>query len=347
MRRGGRLLLILGILIAAVAAGLLFFVLGGGGIQQQSNGNTAGQPALPTPDNGVDVVIAQVDIPANKVISDTALLSTENISTDEYNANKAQYFTSINEVVGKLAINPIPNGQRVQRRDLTEAGLSQQIPPPEEGRPADKAIAFRVDALTGVADQVKPGDTVDVVATFRITRRVSVPGPITQDGQGGQTETSTFENVDLFSSKTIVQRAQVLKIVRPAAPQEGDQAQQGNQPQPTPTVEVGADGQPSGSAAPPTQGQGNTITTGQWVLVLAVNDQESELIEYARATDSRISLVLRGTDDNGLEQTIGASLDLLISEFGVPLPQPETIFVYGRDALTPQPTRTPAPTRIP
>lgn len=340
MRRGGRLLLVLGILIAAVAAGLLFFLLGGLG----SGGGpetTPGVSQLPTPDPGVDVVIAQVDIPGNKVISDTALLSTENIPTDEYNANRAQYFTSINEVVGQLAINPIPNGQRIEKRDLTEPGLSQQIPPPEEGRPADKAIAFRVDSLTGIADQVKPGDTVDVVATFRIPRRIGVPGPAVSDGQGGTTESAAFETIELLSSKTIVQRAQVLKIVRPAAPQEA----QGGAPQPTPTVELGPDGQPVGAAAP--AAPGNAITPGQWLLVLAVNNQEAELIEYARASDSRISLVLRGAGDNGFEQTIGASLDLLISEFGVPLPQPESLFVYGRDALTPQPTRTPAPTRVP
>jgi pilus assembly protein CpaB len=173
MRRGGRLLLFLGVLIAAVAAGLLFFVLSG---TPSPNTPGAGGPApLPTQDEGVNVVTAQVDIPANTVISDTALLSTENIPSEEYKANEAQYFTTPSEVLGKLAINPIPSGQRVQKRDLTEAGLSQQIPPPEEGRPADKALAFRVDALSGVADQVKPGDSVDIVATFSIPRRVSVP----------------------------------------------------------------------------------------------------------------------------------------------------------------------------
>jgi pilus assembly protein CpaB len=163
-----------------------------------------------------------------------------------------------------------------------------------------------------------------------------------QNEQGEQTETGTFEILDLLSTKTIVQRAKILKIVRPVTQEE---SQQSGAAQPTPTAEVGPDGQIVGSAAPPAQG--SAITPGQWVLVLAVNDQETELIEYARATNSRMSLVLRGSGDSVAEQTIGASLDLLIAEFGVPLPQPETIFVYGRDQLTPQPTRTPAPTRGP
>lgn len=345
MRRGGRLLLILGILIAAVAAGLLFFVLNGatGTPGTQTGENPA---ILPTADPGVDVVIAQADIPANQVISDTQLLSTENVPTEEYNANRAQYFTSINEVIGQLVVNPIPSGQRLERRDLTEAGLSQQIQPAEEGRPADKALAFRVDSLSGVADQIKPGDNVDVVATFRVPRRIVVPGSFSQDATGAQTDNSTFETVELLSSKTIVQRAQVLRIVRPAAPQEGEAAE-GGQPQPTPTVEVGPDGAPVGSGTAQGQQPGNTVTNGQWLLVLAVNDQEAELIEYARASDSRLSLVLRGSGDTAVEQTVGASLDLLIAEFGVPLPQPESLFAYGRDALTPQPTRTPAPTRVP
>ncbi len=93
---------------------------------------------------------------------------------------------------------------------------------------------------------------------------------------------------------------------------------------------------------------GGTITPGSWMLVLALNDQEAELMEFALASDARVVLVLRGAGDDAFEPTIGTTLDLLISEFGLPMPEPPPYYVVAPEAqLTPQPTRTPAPTRIP
>lgn len=345
MRGGGRLLLILGVLVAAVAAGLLFVYLSNRQVAQVPGDTIA--TAVPTEDPGVNIVVAAVDIPANRVISDTTLLTTKNIKTVEYTANRNRYFTNPGEVIGKLAINAIQNGQEVTQNDITEPGLSQEIPTPEEGRPPDKGYPFRVDSETGVADQVKPGDSVDVVATFRVPRRVALPAG---SGEGDQANNAPpFESIDLYSSKTLVQRALVLRIVRPPTPQEGATPEPG-QPTPEPgvqpTVAVGPDGRP---VTPANAGgnTGTTITAGSWILVLALNDQEAELMEFARVSEARVSLVLRGNGDAGVDQTIGASLDLLVSQFGLPEPDPEPVFVYGREVLTPLPTRTPAPTRAP
>jgi pilus assembly protein CpaB len=82
--------------------------------------------------------------------------------------------------------------------------------------------------------------------------------------------------------------------------------------------------------------------------VLAINDQEAELMEFAIASEAHLVLVLRGAGDTGYEPTIGATFDLLIDEFGLPLPQPLRPYIVGvNEQLTPQPTRTPAPTRVP
>ncbi|MCX7790106.1 MAG: pilus assembly protein CpaB, partial [Chloroflexaceae bacterium] len=69
---------------------------------------------------------------------------------------------------------------------------------------------------------------------------------------------------------------------------------------------------------------------------------------FALASNARMVLVLRGAGDEAFEPTIGATLDLLISEFGLPLPYSAPPQVVGPEtALTPEPTRTPAPTRVP
>lgn len=341
MRRN-RLPLVIGLIVAAAAALGLFFMLSS---TPQSQAPSEEAQIVPTPDPGVEIVVARADIQANKVITDQLLLEFENITTSDYEANKSQYITDMGEVLNKLAVRSLPVRSRISRRDLTEPGISQQLQLSDSDRPNDKAYAIRVDALSGVADLIKQGDSVDVVATFRVTRRIVVPGELEVD-ENGQRETFTYENMDLFSTKTLVQQAQVLKILKPAAP-EAEEGEGGNQ-QSSATVELAEDGQPTNApASAPNQEQGSTFTDSQWILVIAINDQEAELLEYARFADSRISLVLRGTEDQEFEQTIGATLDLLISEFGVPLPQPESMFAYGREQWIPQPTRTPAPTRVP
>jgi pilus assembly protein CpaB len=246
-------------------------------------------------------------------------------------------------------------GQVIEKPDLTEPGLSQQIPAAESPRPRDKAYPFIVNNLSGVSDQIKPGDFVDVVATFVVTRRYSYPTGQTTETQGTvQVPVLTRDVTDptYNTTKTIVQRAQVIKIVRPvvaapdATPVPGTAP--ATAPQSSSLPQVDASGKVVNAN---TTGGGDTtgsISQGAWTLILAVNDQEVELMEFALATNSRMVLVLRGAGDGTFEPTIGASLDLLVSEFGVPLPQslPPSV-ISPNQAFTPEPTRTPAPTRVP
>ncbi len=339
MRRGGVLILLIG-LILIVGAGALFLFL-----QQSTPGGLGSEAASPSPtdDPGVDVVIARFAIPANTVITDATLLELTTIDTVEYNPD--QNFTSIGEVLGKLTVNPIEAEELINQRDLTDPGLSQQIPTAEGDRPRDKAYPFQVNSMSGVADQIKPGDTVDVVATFIVTRVVSLPTERKLEEQAGQVVPVTVRERDILetaTTKTLIQQVQVLKILRPSiTPEETAQAEQ---PETTGPPAVDSSGQPIDNEAT----NDTTITTGQWVLILAVNDQEAELIEFAQSTDARISLVLRGAGDDAYEPTIGATFDLLTSEFGVPIPRPLQVRVISEEeALGAEPTLTPAPTRIP
>lgn len=338
MRRGGIVILLIGVIIALAAAGLLFFVL--------SQPQTEGTGPLPTPteDPGVEVVFARVEIPANTIISDTTVLELQRIPSEEYNARADEYFRSVAEVQGKLTTNVIGFNSPVEQSDVTDPGLSQQIPTAEPDSPRPKAYAFQTNSLSGVADQIKPGDFVDVVATFLIPRRVSYPTGSSLQEQAGQTVNvieRELQDPSFSSTKTIVQQAQVLRIVRPPAPTEGTP---GPEQPPEGVPETDETGQPVNQA---TQEGGTTITQGSWLLVLAVNDQEAELIEFALNTEANISLVLRGAGDTDFEPTIGATFDLLVSEFGVPLPEPLPPRIYGEEVFEANPTRTPAPTRVP
>ncbi|MBX0327613.1 pilus assembly protein CpaB [Oscillochloris sp. ZM17-4] len=346
MRRGGVLILLIG-LIFIVGAGLVFFFLQG---PTSIGGTPVEATELPTEVPLVEVVRARIDIQANTLISDTSQIEIVKISQDQFNADKD--FSSLTDVLGKLAIRQILAEQPIEKADLTDPGLSQQIPTAEADRARDKAYPFIVNNLSGVADQIKPGDFVDVVATFNLLRRYSYPtGQTVEEIAGQQVPVLQRELSDpnFNATKTIVQRAQVIKIIRPqvAAPDSTPEPNADTPPQSSSLPQVDASGQPIN----PALGGGDTtgsITQGAWTLILAVDNQEIELMEFALATNSRMILVLRGAGDSTYEPTIGATFDLLVSEFGVPLPQNLPPNVISPDqAFTPEPTRTPAPTRVP
>ncbi len=330
MRRGGIVILLVGVIIALAAAGLLFFFL-------QNSTTVSDETTIePTREPRVEVIIANVDIPANTLIADQGLLGTREIPESELNS---QYFTNVNDVLGKLAVSNIRADELITNSDITEPGLSQQIPTAEPDRPRPKAYSFSTNSVAGVADQIKPGDFVDIVATFSMPRRISFPTGRDVDDQGQVTVQRQVTEEFFPTTKTIVQQVQVLRIVRPGAPEEG-----------TPAPEAEGTGPETDESGQPVQASqsGDTITTGSWLLVLAINDQEAELIEFALNTESDISLVLRGAGDTDFEPTIGATYDLLVSEFGVPAPQVlDPYLISEEDAFIPDPTATPAPTRVP
>lgn len=343
MRRGGVLILLIGLILIVGAVALFLFLqpTGGGAI----GGVAATGEVLPTEPPEVEVVRARVDIPANTVITDSLTL-LEVISIPQTEFDSEENFSTVGEIEGKLTVRPFRANEFIVKSALVDPGLSQQIPTAEANRASDKAYPFVVNNLTGVADQVKPGDFVDVVATFQVVRPVSTitesQAATSADGTtAAQVNTNVLADQTLRSTKTIVQRAQVIRIVRP--PVTTEPTPEGAPVEEVPAVDdTGQPIQPAGTAA------GGVVTQGTWTLVLAINDQEAELMEFAISAEARIVLVLRGAGDATFEPTSGVTLDLLIAEFGLPLPQPLSPFVVGVDEqLTPQPTRTPAPTRVP
>lgn len=331
MRRGGRLLLLLGIVIAAVAAVFLYTL-------QQS---TVTPPASiePTAVLTKQVVVARIDIPNNTVLTDTeTFLDLSAIPESEYNANPNQYFTSFAEVQGKLTLRPIQATEAIHQNDVTDAGLSLQIPVAAANEPRPKAVAFPVDNLSGVADQIKPGDFVDVISSFRFTRVLLRPG----FNETGQVIIKEDTITDLQSTKTLVQNVQVLKIVKPAPAPEGTPTPGGPPPAASNQPATDASGQPIQQGG--TNGQqggttgAETLAPGSWILILAVTDQEAEIIKLSREQGNGITLVLRGRGDTAVETTIGATIDLLISRFGLPLPNPAAPAFFAPNQLTQVPT---------
>lgn len=324
----------LGVVIAAAAALLFFFFF-----QTPPAPETTALPQEPTPVPLRKVVAARVDIPANTVLTDTeTLLTLRDIPEPEYNAAPDQYFISVNELTTKVTLRALNATEIIRARDLTDAGLSFQVPPPDTlDAPPNKVFPLEVGNLTGVADQIRPGDAVDLVMTYEI-RRLIIRPTLTLDPETGQLVVTPVEEtlVDRVT-KTMVQNVQVLRVLKPAIPQDTG----------TPTP-AGASGQPA--PAPVSTPTTDTYVPGaQWILLLAMTDQEAEIVKFTldqQDPKPQITLVLRGRDDGEIENTTGVTLRLLTSRYGLPLPEPLQPLALAPEEITPGPAR-PTPTPFP
>ncbi|WP_028457005.1 Flp pilus assembly protein CpaB [Chloroflexus sp. Y-396-1] len=341
MQRGALLILLIGLII--IIGGLAAFLI----LRSSEPADTTSQtPEVPPPLTEVPrvlVVQARVDLEANTLLNDPTVLEVAEVPITEF--DEAQEFSKISDVLGKLLINPVPAGQPIRRADLRDAGLAQRIPTPEPGQPRVKAYPLPVNIISGVADQIAVGDFVDIIATFSVERQIFRPN-ITQPIEDNQPVSRFVESQEFFfATKTIIQRAQVLQIVRPAvptAPSDGGGAGPSETippPQSSSLPQVDASGQPitGGQVVEGGTGGVSTLTQGFWMVVLGLTDQEIELLEFALQSNARIVLALRGADDILIEETSGATLDILVREFGLPLPRPLPPQVYSEDEFL-QPT---------
>jgi pilus assembly protein CpaB len=335
MRSGGRVFLLLGVVIAAAAALGLYYVFS---LPQTPQVDPS--QILPTPvPKKVQVVFARIDLPADQLIDDidqeSSLIYLDEIPEDEYNAQPNKYFRSLSELRNKVVIRDIRATSPIFQENVRDGGLALEIPTAQPNQPRRKAIPYQVNTLTGVADQIQEGDYVDMVMTFEVKIFYLRPG-LELDPETNEFRLTFKEDtyVDM-STKTLLQNVQVLKVLKQEVP-----------PDATPTAV------PSG-AAPPTNPdgtiatgpaasggvpEGDTFVPGNWLLILAVTDQEAELVRYSLERAKGISLVLRGRGDPAVEDTVGATLDILVSQYGLPLPQPFSIVPANPSDLTPTPT---------
>jgi Flp pilus assembly protein CpaB len=188
------------------------------------------------------------------------------------------------QVQGQPALFAIPAGSQVTQEAIG-LGIGAQNIAQQLGE-GERAIGFVIDRVQGVDFLVQPGDSVDVVTS------INVAG----DGSTGLVRTV----------KTILQNKRVLYVSNSrlqAAPAASPAAGDGGAP--APAAEFA------------------TI-----VIVIAGTDQDAEVIRFAQRTateigdqvPSALSLTLRAPGDETIEETTGITIDQLIEDYGVPIP---------------------------
>ncbi len=336
MRRGSSsLLIIVGVFTLLLAGAGTYLYLFSPGLLP----GTAAPVTAATPEPDVAVVQAALDIEAGTLISDPAdFLKTGMIPAARYDASPELYFTSPEEVRNLKALAQIAGNDPVRRDMVGPAGLALKMPTPVPGQASLKAFPIQVNALTGVADLVQVGDSVDVMASFNLDVTTFRPG-VPQNKEDGTKQDLLIEQLGNEGSvKVLLQDVEVFDIIRPA---------------PVPTPADGEQEQPAGDqqiAAEPTpqpqqiarNSSATTLPNGNWVLVVGVTNQEAEVLRFALDRGIGLSTLLRGAGDTTNERTVGSTLRILIDNYGMPVPsglppvqQPGPVQVPNVPALPP------------
>jgi len=291
LKRSNRLVLLVGVFLAIVAfVGILLLV--------RSPGDSG--PAKAPVDG--PVVVAASDIPLSTRIKAEQLKTV----TLPLTSISAGAFTDPSQVIGQIARQPVATGAQITATTLngglTGTIINVQVPV------GQRAIAVRVDQISGIGTVIKNGDYVDAIIGLTEEQFVSVKIDPTSPDQGIVTAPGPKGS----TTKVLLQGMQVLgALLPPVAP---------------PTEAA-----PAASGAPTPPPGTTTLNEQQEIVILSVTAQQAEVIRYAQLQANpllTLSLILRSPDDfidpatgqpltPAAAETTGVTLKILLDQYGV------------------------------
>lgn len=287
MKRSNRLVILVGVLLAVLAFVAIVILL------NQREAEVAPEEVLQT------VLVATEDIDIGEEVTPAKV---EELDVDP-EAIQGTPLASTSAVSGQPALYAIPEGSQVTAEviglgDNTLVDISARL------EPGEKAIAFQVDRVTGLDFLVTDGDIIDII----LSEQISVLQE-TADSAANPDENAPprFENVtglqDQRTVKAVLQNKRVLYV----------SATRAQVPDP---VDSDGDGVPD--AEQPAQPVIDSV-----IIVFAGTDQDAELIKFAQNALGELgslTAVVRHADDDAIESTLGITIDQLVSEYGLRLP---------------------------
>jgi Flp pilus assembly protein CpaB len=324
MRRGRTWLLIL-LLVVIIGGAAAYFVFSGGG------GIFGAPAATPTVEvRTVDVVVASQTIPRQELIDESSLST---VSLPETNVVSTMIRDKA-QVVGKYAKYQLDPGHFITTADIaaTQPGSEAAIAVPN----GMVAISIPMTRLGSAAYGIQNGDHVNLILTSLFVDvdpgfqsiLPNTAGSVTlAPGSGqqtasiaagspvGRTEIDPVLNAPIYVipseaqrprmvSQMILQDVQVLRV--------GDFPRPGVQAaaQPTPV--------PGATPAPP------QVPPRPDIVTLLVNPQDAVTLTYLMFSGlqngAQMTMVLRGPDDQSRVQTESATLQFLLSQYGITIP---------------------------
>ncbi len=320
MRRG-RIFIILGVVLGLGTALAAIFLLGQ-------------QPPAPPPgeEAPVEIVTTQEVVMAmqNVARGDTIVPEAVELREMEIDQVPREAMTILDEVIGRIALTDIFQGQVIQASMLTdretllsEANASILIP---KGK---VAVAFPIKEISSVSYAIQAGDSVDVLISMKFievdeTYQVKLPFEeyveIVEEIPCEPCMPRPTDNRDQVprpATQLIVQDAEILRIgtwLGAEAP---------------PPEEEGAPPPEEGGEAPPPPAKPQYIT-------LLVNHQDALVLKWARESGAEIDLALRSAEDHDIVTTEPVTLDYMLARFGITVP-PKRSYTLESIAAGPTP----------
>ena len=294
MKRSNRLVILVGVLLAVLAFVAIVILL---------NQRTA---EVPPEEVQETVLVAVDDIPIGEPVTPDKV-ETRDIQPDGVQGTALRDPSAVS---GQPALFAIPAGSQVPGEAIgigTEiaVNLAAQL------EPGEKAISFLVDPATGLDFLIKPGDSIDII----LSEQVSVLQETADSAENpDENAPPRFEVVTGLENqrtvKAVLQDKRVLYV-------SGTKA---TQPEPQDT---NGDGVVDAQDVQPEEAVLDSV-----VVVFAGTDQDAEVVKFAQndflefsASDARtLTAVIRHADDDAVEETLGITIDQLVEEYGLRIP---------------------------
>ena len=290
MKRSNRLVILVGVLLAVLAFVAIVILLN----QQQE--------VTPEAEITQKVLVATGDIAIGEEVT------PDKVEVREIPPEAAQGtpLTDPSAVSGQPAVFPIPEGAQVTGESIG-IGNRLAVDLPRLLESGEKAIAFQVDRVTGADFLLKPGDSIDVLLSQNITvlQETADSAANTDENAPERFEAVTgLENQRTV--KAILQDKRVLYVSATRAEEL------------EPTEDTNGDGTIDDNDAPPAQAAIDSV-----IIVFAGTDQDAEVIKFAQnalGEQGALTAVVRHADDDAVEETLGITIDQLVAEYGLRLP---------------------------
>lgn len=289
MKRSNRLVILVGVLLAVLAFVAIVILL------NQREVAVAPEEITET------VLVATQDIEIGDAVT------PDIVEEQEINPEAVQgtALTSTTAVSGQAAVFPIPAGSQVTGEAIG-LGNNLAVNLPALLNPGEKAIAFQVDRVTGVDFLVKPGDTIDIVTSQLINVLQETADSAANTDENAPLRFEAIPGLEAARSvKAILQDKRVLYVSATRA--------QEQEP-----IDVNGDGVINEQDEQPAQPVIDSV-----IIVIAGTAQDAEVIKFAQndlAEVGSLTAIVRHADDDAIEETLGITIDQLVEEFGLRVP---------------------------
>ena len=287
MKRSNRLVILVGVLLAVLAFVAIVILL------------NQREEATPVDENTETVLVATEDIDIGEEVTPAKVEEAE----VQPAAVQGTALSDISIVSGQPAVFRIPSGAQVTGEAIN-LGDTPLHDIPALLNPGEKAVSFQVERVGGLDFLVKPGDTVDIVVTAEITVLQPTQDSVDAEDPNAPVRMEPVPGLEeVRSVKAILQDKRVIYVSATRATQDEP-------------IDSDGDGTPD-------EEQPERPVIDSVIIVFAGSAQDAEVMRLAQrdiSENGALSVVVRHAEDDEIEETLGITIDELVSEYGLRVP---------------------------